>query len=512
MTDSISGQDLGSRDRVGITSSLIYGQRPAAVLARKVALVSQANNVTYNPGGLIRVEIPTSPGTFLVCGTTTLKFNLDITSLTGAAIAAGQAQGILDPCASSLIERIRIYSGSSLIEDIGGYNKIFNLMSDVTKNNGETETTGFVEGSPSQPPIAPTIGGATDYENYRDIAACANVRPVNITSDFLYPTQNNPVAADNVPYQFEIPIMSGTIGTMCPKWLPLSGASSAPIRCEIELASRVTGMIQTTDSRDTGGAGVGALTWSLSNVELHADIVQLDANAMRLVEESVGGQFTVNTSTFRHSQSVVAAGSTSSSNILPFRFSSAKAFLTRAYDQASAAGAGALVLQSQSMGLRNNTTRFHHMIGSSHVPANSVQCGNSEQTPLAGAAGGSNRTNQPAVEAVTELMKAVHGKNILQLSNHINVANWNHNVAPAIAAGAAATPGWLEPGTFTYGVDLESQGKASALIENGTSTVSLQCFLNVDYDVATQQAVNLHSWCLHDLRLDFVGGVIIPRY
>ena len=152
------------------------------------------------------------------------------------------------------------------------------------------------------------------------------------------------------------------------------------------------------------------------------------------------------------------------------------------------------------------------MIGSSHVPANSVQCGNSEQTPLAGAAGGSNRTNQPAVEAVTELMKAVHGKNILQLSNHINVANWNHNVAPAIAAGAVATPGWLEPGTFTYGVDLESQGKASALIENGTSTVSLQCFLNVDYDVATQQAVNLHSWCLHDLRLDFVGGVIIPRY
>ena len=30
MTDSISGQDLGGRDRVGISNSLIYNQKPAA--------------------------------------------------------------------------------------------------------------------------------------------------------------------------------------------------------------------------------------------------------------------------------------------------------------------------------------------------------------------------------------------------------------------------------------------------------------------------------------------------
>lgn len=517
MTDSISGQDLGGRDRVGITSSLIYNQRPAAVLARKVSLVSQANNVTYAPGGLIRIEIPTSPGTFLCCGTTTLKFNLDITSLTGAAIAGAQARGILDPCASGLIESIRVYSGSSLIEHIGSYNKIFNLMSDVTKNNGETETTGYVEGYPSLPPVTPTFAGYDGDEQARNSAANANVRPINITTDFLYPTQNNAAAGDNQPYQFEIPIMSGTVGTMCPKWLPLTGASSSPIRLEIELASRVTGLIQSAHSADFNGPGVGTLTWSVSQVELHADIVQLDSNAMRLVEESVDGQFVVNTSTFRHSQAVVQANSNSSSTILPFRFSSAKALLSRAYDQASAAGDGALRLQSQSMALRNNTTRFHHMIGSSHIPANSVQCGASALTPLAAAGAAANlsdRPNQPAVEAVTELMKAVHGKNILQLSNHINVTNWNYNTPPVLATGQEGTAnlGTIGPGTFTYAVDLESQGKASALIENGTSTVSLQCFLNVDYDVNTQQAVNLHSWCLHDLRLDFVGGVIIPRY
>ena len=47
MTDSISGQDLGGRDRVGISNSLIYNQKPAAVLARKIQYVGQANNQTY---------------------------------------------------------------------------------------------------------------------------------------------------------------------------------------------------------------------------------------------------------------------------------------------------------------------------------------------------------------------------------------------------------------------------------------------------------------------------------
>ena len=80
MTDSISGQDLGGRDRVGISNSLIYNQKPAAVLARKIQYVGQANNQTYAPGGLVRLEIPTSPGTFLQSGTTTLKFDFNISS------------------------------------------------------------------------------------------------------------------------------------------------------------------------------------------------------------------------------------------------------------------------------------------------------------------------------------------------------------------------------------------------------------------------------------------------
>ena len=509
MTDSISGQDLGGRDRVGISSSLIYNQKPAAVLARKIQYVGQANNQTYAPGGLVRLEIPTSPGTFLQCGTTTLKFDFNVTSLAQPAAGAYGTGGVMfDSTAASLIRRIRIYSGSSLIEDINEYSKIYELMKDATASSAEEETTGSIEGYPNVDLDAPAAV-PTHVEGTNIVLACQNVRRTNAHIDVLSPTQNNVAAADDVPYQFEIPIMSGTIGTMCPKWFPLGAAGAAPLRIEIELNSNNSGVVQSDAQANVGGAGLSASTWDIRNVEVHCDIVQLDNNAMRLVDESVGGEYVVNTSSFRHSQANVANGVSNSTTILPFRFSSAKAFLSRSYSQA---GQLAMNTPSQTGATRGNAQEYHHMVGSSHVPANNVRLGTPAQPPLIAAIGSNLPWRQGAVEGVSELMKAVHGKNILQVSNKINATNWNR--AQVIACtGAAGANQEVQRGTFSFACDLESQGKASELIENGTSTVSLQCFLNVTYGGAgTPEAQVLHSWCMHDLRLEFVGGVCIARF
>tara|TARA_R110002096_G_scaffold3821_4_gene18574 strand:+ start:414 stop:1964 length:1551 start_codon:yes stop_codon:yes gene_type:complete len=516
MTDSISGQDLGGRDRVGISNSLIYNQKPAAVLARKIQYVGQANNQTYAPGGLVRLEIPTSPGTFLQSGTTTLKFDFNISS-TIAPAALGDGSVLFDSTAASLIRRVRVYSGSSLIEDINEYSKIYELMRDATASSAECETTGSIEGGPNTEVFCP--GGAPNQTEVATLTlGCSNVRRSNTDLDFMVPTLLNVGPADNVPYQFEIPLMSGTIGTMCPKWFPLGAAGAAPLRVEIELNNNNSAIVQSSQSQQPAQgvipppAPTNQATWSIENVELHCDIVQLDNNAMALVDNSVGGEYVVNTSSFRHSQANVNAGVNSSSTILPFRFSSAKAFLSRHYSQA-----GQLVRYSPSQtgATRGNAIEYHHMIGSSHVPANNVRLGQAEQPAGALLAGVNFTWRQGAVEGVSELMKAVHGKNILQVSNKINNTNWNRSVIAGVT-GLDGVGQEVQRGTFTYAVDLESQGKASELIENGTSTVSLQCFLNVNYGGAagagTPEALVLHSWCLHDLRLEFVGGVCISRF
>ncbi len=517
MTDSISGQDLGGRDRVGISNSLIYNQKPAAVLARKIQYVGQANNQTYAPGGLVRLEIPTSPGTFLQSGTTTLKFDFNIDSQI-APVAFPDGSVLFDSTAASVIRRIRIYSGSSLIEDINEYSKIYELMRDATASAAESETTGSIEGSPNvEPAAAPAAYNQTQATT--STLACSNVRRTNVRRDMLLPTQNNAAAADNVPYQFEIPLMSGTIGTMCPKWFPLGAAGAAPLRVELELNNNNSAIVQSSLSIDPAGAGAipppnqpNSATWSIANVEVHCDIVQLDNNAMALVDNSVGGEYVLNTSSFRHSQANVNAGVNSSSTILPFRFSSCKAFLSRHYSQA---GQLDRVQPSQTGATRANAIEYHHMVGSSHVPANNVRLGQAEQPPLAAAVVDPIPWRQGACEGVSELMKAVHGKNILQVSNRINMTNWNRATIASVT-GAAGPGQEVERGTFTYAVDLESQGKASELIENGTSTVSLQCFLNVNYGgvagAGTPEALVLHSWAMHDLRLEFVGGVCIARF
>ena len=155
------------------------------------------------------------------------------------------------------------------------------------------------------------------------------------------------------------------------------------------------------------------------------------------------------------------------------------------------------------------------MIGSSHVPANNVRLGQAEQPALAAAVAANLVWRQGAVEGVSELMKAVHGKNILQVSNKINATNWNRATITSVT-GLDGAGQEVERGTYTYSVDLESQGKASELIENGTSTVSLQCFLNVNYGglagAGTPEALVLHSWCMHDLRLESVSGICIARF
>tara|TARA_R110002012_G_scaffold75537_2_gene190831 strand:+ start:2956 stop:4506 length:1551 start_codon:yes stop_codon:yes gene_type:complete len=516
MTDSISGQDLGGRDRVGISNSLIYNQKPAAVLARKIQYVGQANNQTYAPGGLVRLEIPTSPGTFLQSGTTTLKFDFNISS-TIAPANPGDGSVLFDSTAASLIRRVRVYSGSSLIEDINEYSKIYELMRDATASSAECETTGSIEGSPNVE-VVPAGVGYGQIQATSTVLGCSNVRRSNCNVDSMLPTLLNAVAVNNVPYQFEIPLMSGTIGTMCPKWFPLGAAGAAPLRVEIELNNNNSAIVQSSQSQQPGQGVIpppvptNQAFWSIENVELHCDIVQLDNNAMALVDNSVGGEYVVNTSSFRHSQANVNAGVNSSSTILPFRFSSAKAFLSRTYSQA-----GQLVRYSPSQtgATRANAIEYHHMIGSSHVPANNVRLGQSEQPAIAAGIAENVPWRQGAVEGVSELMKAVHGKNILQVSNKINQTNWNRATITGVS-GLDGAGQEVERGTFTYAVDLESQGKASELIENGTSTVSLQCFLNVNYGglaaAGTPEALVLHSWCMHDLRLEFVGGVCISRF
>ena len=517
MTDSISGQDLGGRDRVGISNSLIYNQKPAAVLARKIQYVGQANNQTYAPGGLVRLEIPTSPGTFLQSGTTTLKFDFNISSQIAPA-AVGDGSVLFDSTAASVIKTIRVYSGSSLIETINEYSKIYELMRDATASSAESETTGSIEGCPNTE--ADTAGNAFSQLELTNVAlACSNVRRSNTDVDIMFPTLLNLAAADNIPYQFEIPLMSGTIGTMCPKWFPLGAAGAAPLRVEIELNNNNSAIVQSSQSQQRAGAGAipvpaptNQATWSIENVEVHCDIVQLDNNAMALVDNSVGGEYVVNTSSFRHSQANVNAGVNSSSTILPFRFSSAKALLSRTYSQASQL---TRLEPSQTGATRANAIEYHHMIGSSHVPANNVRLGQSQQPPLIAAAAVNFPWRQGAVEGVSELMKAVHGKNILQVSNKINQTNWNRATIGGVT-GLDGAGQEVERGTFTYATDLESQGKASELIENGTSLVSLTCFLNINYGglagAGTPEALVLHSWCLHDLRLEFVGGVCIARF
>ena len=128
---------------------------------------------------------------------------------------------------------------------------------------------------------------------------------------------------ENAPgtYTYVMPIVSGVVGTLNPKALPLSAMTASDIRVEFTLA-QLEDATQTTE---------GVNNWTASNFEIQADILQLDPASEAMVVAASGGQFSVNTQSYSEATSVVAAATNSASVLLPFRYSSLKSIILGHY-------------------------------------------------------------------------------------------------------------------------------------------------------------------------------------
>ena len=99
-------------------NKLVYGSNVESSAARSYRSNIQPQNGTgtYNAGDSITINIPTRNNLVLVPEESVLKFTLNYT--------AGAASDIirLDSCgAHGVIDRIRVWHGSNLLEDITGY-------------------------------------------------------------------------------------------------------------------------------------------------------------------------------------------------------------------------------------------------------------------------------------------------------------------------------------------------------------------------------------------------------
>ena len=460
MTDFSAEMNVGAMERVGVPSQLIGGDRPASIEAKKTFHVSPAENDTNNPGGTVRFTLPNQPNTYLMPN---VEFTFDA-NLLGAAADAGN----FDNNASAVIERYRLYHGSQLIVDIPEYARLRKLVGDVTQSPVNGLTIGnLLENAPEGSADSPAAAALADLK----IVArkCSNVPQTKV--DFM------PGASS---HHMVVPLMCPVIGSMAQKAWPCHAATAAPLRIEIDLTENAKALLM------ANGQAV-APTYNISKTQLHAEYVQVSSNAQALIDQAVGGVYSLNTSSYAHTQSTIATGSTTANLLLPFSYSSLKHFVTGIYAQGS--DVNAFNISGRN---RANIDQLFYQIGAARVPS----------TPM-----------QTDKEIGAQLCKCFGvSSDLLQICNYLERDTFGVVATPPTPAAGD----YVRPGVFAMGIDLEAFGATSSAtrIENGVNTTALQCFINFTTAPGTTFGANydVHTWANFDLLCTFANGQAYSRF
>ena len=230
---------------MSLTDSLNYKPKAGAVQSRSYRNNVKSNSSSYTQQQTILIDIPCGrPNTFLDQSQSYLKMKV--------AIATQNAE--FDGNASSIISRLDIYHASNLIESITDYNVLASLLFD------------FSCGSDTWYSTCNILMGSSATVNREGLA----------------------VAAASSAYVC-LPLISGVVGTLADKYLPLGEMSGGDLRLEITLASDDVGLVNAVDG----------VVMTVSEVEFVCQIVELSDDAGRQIRQMNGGTYQIHGTSFR---------------------------------------------------------------------------------------------------------------------------------------------------------------------------------------------------------------------
>ena len=302
-------------------NKLVYGSNVESSAARSYRSNIQPQNGTgtYNAGDTITINIPTRNNLVLVPEESVLKFTLNYT--------AGAAANIirLDSCgAHGVIDRIRVWHGSNLLEDITGYGVLAKMLFDLQVSSDATYGKHDIL-SGTRNDLVVTIPPLVNADTTNGTAATqlllAGVKLSANQCNSGFRISGDTVMADATTKSqtFAINLISliGSLGSA--RYFPLFACTSAPLRVEITLAS----------SALATAACAKATTMSITNCEYIAQFIELNDTAMSIISNSQQGQpIQYVFQDYRNYQYTAALGNaiTTVTMPIPAKFASLKSF------------------------------------------------------------------------------------------------------------------------------------------------------------------------------------------
>jgi hypothetical protein len=298
------------------------------------------------------------------------------------------------------------------------------------------------------------------------------------------------ITKSNYQATFNLPVLSGVIGTLMDKYLPLSLADD--LRVEITLnTAALSGCWSTTTAITTG--------WSCLNFEMLGVVVELSDSAMAMVEQVSPFNDTIymhGTSWQSYVSNLVSGASGRQSFLVPARFASLKSLVLCPRRATEIASQNSYSISSRA---NCNFSEFSWMLGSLQVPQRPNVLKNSNTT------GGYSIAHLGCLRSFHSLGNYDITGSIP--ADYFNIAESADSTAKVAAIATANTGTSSYKNAFAIAQELESFANRNDVVLTGLNTLSANTFFQANIDTATSTAYTLNFFACYDhiLQLDPTG-------
>lgn len=472
---------------MSLPKQLLYQNKVDAMGARPYTSNIQPQGAqTYAANDVMIFNIPCNRNTVLSPHDTYLKF-----SMTGTNGATAQDWVRLSKAgAHGFIQRLRLFHGSTLLEDVDNYG---NLVAQLCTHQRSADNLSYkgavVEGFEES--CAVLITGSGAGASATPIYSQNALRGMRISNPTYGAAGGLAGAAVTPSRTFCIPLVS-ILGTLGDKYLPLFAMTAAPLRLELQLVN----------SALVPFVAISAMaSFALSNVEVIGSFIELSDQALGVIQQSqMGAPLTLAVS--RYSNLVYNAtlnnATTNVSCPVPFKYSSVQAIINTIRQHS----AGAITFDAYGS-FNYNINEYWFQFGSESLPT---------KHPGSSATGGGDHQTM-----FNYYCSALGSPYDLDYSPCINLYTYDTMAVPVVSAETANTyVGNLSSisGAFGIGQELVSFPSANQdQMFSGRNTSTEDIYHNMIFNAnATTPAVRFDYYCLHHAVIICENGAAQIRY
>ena len=474
---------------MSLPNNLLYQNKQDSLGARPYVSSIQSQNQNYAANDVIVLNIATNSNTILSPRDSFLKFSMTATN--GAT--AQDFVRLAKAGAHSFIQRIRVFHGSTLLEDIDNYGNLVAQLATHQRSADNVSYKGSVtEGWEESCAVLVNgtgVGAAVPTYNINGL------RGQRISNAAYGGAGGLAIGATTGLRTFCLPLVS-ILGTLGDKYIPLFAMTSAPIRLEIQLvSSALIPFVSIT----------AMASFAITNVEFVGSFVELSDQALAVVQQASGGgplTMAVNRWANVVYNANLLNATTQISVPMPFKYSSCQALIAsiRQYS------AGAVTFDAFESN-HFNMNEYWFSFGSETIPTKRV--GSGTGYPLA-----SGGDHQSMFNAYCSALGSPYD---LDYNPLISLYTYDTRAIPVASAETANTcVGNLTSIAGAFGVGLELTSWPSANQDkmfSGRNSSNEDIYFNASFSPnATTPAVRLDAYMLHHAVIICENGQAQIRY